>query len=199
MAEEFAMPTAAGQEGEQAAAAAAAAIQDATAGLREMGDSVRSAVREVGSFGRSLGFAVSKVGAIAGGVGKGFIADTMATAVSNQMRIGGDFNRNLTLGALQAARELPFGLGNAFADVTDPLSRATGRTLAVTGPIARFGGQVNPEARQELFSRNLEAARREHAEGIDVGITAASDASVAAAIAGTTLGRMLDAVGDLMQ
>jgi hypothetical protein len=199
MAEEFSMPTAAGQEGEQAAAAAAAAIQDATAGLREMGDSVRSTVREVGSFGRSLGFAVSKVGAIAGGVGKGFIADTMATAVSNQMRVGGDFNRNITLGALQAARELPFGIGNAFADVTDPLSRAVGRTMSVVGPIARFGGQVDPEALQELFTREHEAEKRVHGMGLDVGVVAASDASVAQAIAGTTTGRILDMVGDLFQ
>ena len=199
MAEEFPMPTAAGQEGEQAAAAAAAAIQEATAGLREMGDSVRSAVREVGSFGRSLGFAVSKVSAMAAGVGKGFIADTMATAVSNQMRIGGDFDRNLALGAVQGLRELPFGLGSAFADFTDPRGRAAARVAGVTGPIAAAGGQVNPEARLELGRRFLQQEERRFGEERATGIMMASDEMVAQALVGTTFGRIIDAVGDIMQ
>lgn len=61
---------------------------------------------------------------------------------------GGSVESNV----LRSASSLPV-VGDLFAQVQQPLERAAGRTLGVTGAIARAGGRVTPDLRASLFDR----------------------------------------------
>jgi hypothetical protein len=162
-AERFGRAAAGGAAGAVGGAAAAAAAIGASAQDAVLGFAGNYAFREGRTFARGTAL----------GVAAGAATDTLP--VSEQ---------GLGLAALQ---NLPLGAGS---QVTDPLNATAGRVAGITSAIARAGGQVSEEQRQQLFDFFGGQERRADAERRAVSRSAAGN--VGAFIEGTNVGAALD-------
>lgn len=107
------------------------------------------------------------VGGVAKAAGKG-LKDFGLGVAQDAINFGTDFAGKGVAGqAVRAGSRLPL-IGDVFDQAQAPLEAAAGRVLGITGAIARAGGQVTQELRQQLAGQFLPQELRAKKEELAV-------------------------------
>jgi len=96
---------------------------------------------------------------------------------------------------MSALAEVPV-IGSVFADITEPLEAAAGRTAGITTAIARAGGTVTPELRKTLYDKFTDQEKRVRAEKKEVGKMSQSTEAVGEAMVDSKLGEVVEHLGN---